>query len=158
VIITRPQDLVDQIAVAGHKNQPLGILVQPADRENSHRVPDKALNIVALGAVGGADNAHRLVQSDEYLIFFSTGLNDLAVDHDRVRRQYLITNAGALAVDSHITLLDISVGLAPRTNAALADVFVQACGRRLGHAGHRLGVGSIKRCIITGERVGSSWQ
>ena len=126
MIIAGAQDLVHQIAIAGQENQPLGILVEPANGENPFTVADKTLDVVFLRAVGGADNTHRFVQGNEHQIFFVSRLHHLAVDLHHIPGQHLIAHLGPAAVDVHVALLDEPVGIPTGAHTALADVFVQS--------------------------------
>src|SRR5690554_4997753 len=128
VVITGPQDLVHQVAVTGEETQALGVFSQPPDRETSLAVADNALDIVFLGAVGGADDAHRLVQGDKDQLFFIPAFHHLAVHLHHIAPQHLVSHLGTAAIDVNITLLDVTVSIPARAHAALADVFVQSGG------------------------------
>src|SRR5690606_18354848 len=128
MVVAGPQDLVDQIAVAGHENQPLGIFIQTADGENPLTVADKALNVVFLRTVGGTDHAHRLVERNKDQIFLIPRLHHLAVHLHGVAGHDLITHLRPLPVDEDITLLNVTISIAPGTHPAFADVLVQTGG------------------------------
>ena len=133
MVVSGAQNLVDQVTIAGHEDQALGVLVQPPDREDTFAVADKPLDVVFLGAVGGADDAHRLVQGNKDQIFFSARFDHLAIDLDRIPGQHLIPYSGTLAVDVDVALLNIAISLSAGTQAAFADVFVESGGITSGH-------------------------
>jgi len=137
VVITRPQNLVHQIAIAGQENQTLGILVQPTNGENPLAVANMVDDVPALRRVRGADHTHWFVQGNKYQVLLVSRLDFLAVDRDRVTGQHLIAHMGCFPVNGHIAILDVPVRLTPGAKATFADVFVEA-GRRL--AGHGLPV------------------
>eukprot|EP00163_Fabomonas_tropica_P020575 TRINITY_DN36447_c0_g1_i1.p5 TRINITY_DN36447_c0_g1~~TRINITY_DN36447_c0_g1_i1.p5 ORF type:complete len:135 (-),score=25.54 TRINITY_DN36447_c0_g1_i1:1663-2067(-) len=133
MIVASSENLVHQIAIAGHENEPLGVFVQAADGENSGIVANKPLDIVTFSAVRGADNAYGLVECDEYQVFFGPGSDKLVINFHRVAGHHLVSDLRALAVNEHLTLLNVTISLAARTQPAFADVFVEAFGGGAGH-------------------------
>ena len=127
VIVAGAQHLVDQIAIVGQKDQSLGLFVQTANRENTDAVIDKVHDVLGL-FLGGAFNAHRLVQRNQNKVFFFHGIDQLAIYTDLIAWFDRITDLGALAVDVHIALFDKAVGLTTRANTAFTDEFIEPFG------------------------------
>ncbi|MNG83873.1 hypothetical protein D3C79_426050 [compost metagenome] len=126
VVVTGTQDLVHQIAVVGKEDQPLRVFIQPPDREDTGTVVDEIDNIVFLTVFGGADDTHRLVQRNKNQVVFVTGFNKLPINLDHVASEYPIAERYALTVDKNIALFDVTIGIATRADAALANIFVEA--------------------------------
>ena len=112
MIVTGTQDLVDQIAVVGEENQPLRVFIQTANREDTAAVVHEINDVVPLTVFRGADNPNRFVQRDKHQVFGITRFDELTIHFNHVARHHLVTNRGALAVEEHITLFNVTVRLA----------------------------------------------
>ncbi len=108
----------------GEENQPLGVFIQTADREDTLAVVDEIDNVVALAVFCGAHNADRLIQRNQHQIIRFARLNQPSVNFDQVARLHLIANRGALAIDKDVALFNKAVRFATRADAAFTDVFV----------------------------------
>ena len=64
VVVLGAQHLVDDVAVVGEQDQPLGVLVEPADREHALGVVDEVDDVAGDVALGRAGDADRLVERD----------------------------------------------------------------------------------------------
>ena len=64
VAVLDAQDLVDDVAVVGQQDQALGVLVEPADREDALAVADEVDDVAGHVALGRAGDAARLVERD----------------------------------------------------------------------------------------------
>jgi len=137
VVVLCAQDLVDDVAVAGEQDQSLGVLVESPDREDALRVVDEVHDVAGHGLVGGAGDAHRLVQRDvDRLLRGRRGgedarLDQLAVHAYLVAFQRLGAGAHDFAVDGDATGDQPFVRFAARAQAGFADVLVDAHGSDL---------------------------
>ena len=165
VVVFRAQDLVDDVAIAGEQDQPFGILVQPADREDPLRVVDEIHDVAGHALVGGAGDADRLVQRDvDRLLRRRRGgqharPDDLAIHAHLVAVQRLGTGADHLAVDAHAAGEQPLVGFAARTQAGFADVLVYAhkAGNREWGIGNRESVRLGEVALIGFRMVFGHW-
>ena len=64
VVVLGAQHLVDDVAVVGEQDQALGVLVEPADREDALGVVDEVDDVAVDVALGRAGDADRLVERD----------------------------------------------------------------------------------------------
>ncbi|MNT40657.1 hypothetical protein D3C72_1769840 [compost metagenome] len=113
----------------GEEDQPLRVFVQASYGEDTGAVVDEIDDIVFLALFGGTDDPDRLVQRYKDQVVFVTRFNQLTVDLDDVPWEYLIAKRNALAIDKNVALFDITIGVAARADAALANIFVKTCGR-----------------------------
>ena len=67
--------------------------------------------VVALGIVGGADNAHRFIDRNKNQILFRPGFNELAVYLHGIGGQHLIAHCGPFAIDVDVALFDVAISL-----------------------------------------------
>src|SRR5690606_11603741 len=129
-LVFRPQDGVDDVAVAGQEDQAFGILVQAPARENPLLVADEVDDVALHRRLGGAGDADRLVERDVDVPALAPGgaaePHGLAVELDLVAPADLGADARAHAVDGDPALADEAVGLAPRAEAGVADVLVES--------------------------------
>ena len=125
--VAGPQDLVDDVAVTGQKDQAIGGLVEATDREDPLGMADVVNDVAFHVALGGTGDAHRLVegQIDRFLL----GLQRLAVDQHLIARRDLGAHLGDDTIDGHSPFGDMAVRLAPRAEARFADELVEA-GKR----------------------------
>jgi len=84
MVVARAQDFVDQIAVIGEKNKPLGILVEATNGKNAHAVINKIDDIVSHRTLGSAFHAHWFIEGDKNQSFFIARFDLLAVDFHQV--------------------------------------------------------------------------
>lgn len=125
VVVTGPQDLVDQITVVGKENQALRIFVESANREDALAVIDEIADVIALALFHGGDNPHRLIQGNQHQIVFIARLDKLTIDLHHIACKYLRAHSGAFAVNENVALLDVTIGVTTGADAALADVFIK---------------------------------
>ena len=64
VLVLGTQDLVDDVAIVGQQDQPLRVLVEPPDREDTLPVPDEIDDVAADLTFRGAGYADRLVERE----------------------------------------------------------------------------------------------
>ncbi len=112
MVVTGTQDLVHQIAVVSEENQPLGVFIQTANREDTAAVVNEINNVVPLALFRGTDDTNRFIQRDKHQVFCITRFDELTIHFNHVARHHLVTNSGAFAVEEHITLFDVTVRLA----------------------------------------------
>lgn len=122
VLVARPQDLVDDIAVVGQKDEALGVFVEAPDGEEALRVIDKPDDVLGLFQVGGTYNTHGLIEGDVQR--FGLGGQWAAVDVHRITREYAVARLSRLAVDGHAAIAHHGVYFAARAQARTADVLV----------------------------------
>ena len=64
VVVSCPEDLIDDIPVIGEQDQSFRILVEPADREDAFGMIDESDDIGAVGCIRGGCDAGGFVQCD----------------------------------------------------------------------------------------------
>src|SRR5690606_16536246 len=141
-LVLGAQDLVDDVAVTGQQDQPLGILVEPPDREDPPVMAHEVDDVVLDPGFGGADHADRFVERDVDVLLLAlgdgAGPQRLAVDPYLVTLAHLRTDPAPDAVDGHPAFGNQAVGLATGAEAGFADVFVEAHAGPGARGAHRL--------------------
>src|SRR6185436_3709718 len=102
----------------------LGVLVEPADREDALRVLDDLEQIAGDVRLDGRGDADRLVERDVDVPLLAA--DRLAVDTNDVAARDLRAQRGHDAVDRDASSFDARVCLTARAQAGLADVLVQS--------------------------------
>lgn len=126
VLVASPEDLVDDVAIVGEEDEPLGRLVQSADREEALFVPDIGDDIFRLFGISGTDNTHRLVECDIKGLRFC--LEGFAIDTNDVPGRNTVAGSGRLTIQGYSATFDQAISFATRADAGLADVLVEADG------------------------------
>ncbi|CAH0325576.1 hypothetical protein SRABI106_04532 [Rahnella aquatilis] len=85
-------------------------------------------DVVPLPLFHRGDNAYGLVQRNKHKIFFITRLNNLTIHFHHIAGKHLSTHRSTPAVDKNISLFDVTISIAARADAALANVFVETNG------------------------------
>ena len=124
VFVAGAQDLVDDIAIVGQEDQPLGGFVQSADGEEAFLVTDEGDDVLRFLRVGGTDDPYWFVEGE--VEGFGFGFQRLAIDADHIAGRDTVTGAGGFVVDGDPTGVDQAVGFAAGADAGLADVLVEA--------------------------------
>ena len=78
MVISGTEYFVDDIAVAGKQDQPFALFIQSANGEYAAGIMNERYNIIALGGVGGANNAGWFVQCEIYVLLYFE-INDAAI-------------------------------------------------------------------------------
>src|SRR5690606_4505302 len=124
----------------GQQDQPLGILVEPPDREDPSLVADEVDDVVLNPGFGGADHTDRRVERDVDVLLLTLGdgagapRRGVAPHLDRL--PHLRTPPAP--VDGHPAFGNQAVGLATGAEAGFADVFVEAHAGPGARGAHRL--------------------
>lgn len=127
VIVLGTQDHIHDVAVVRKQDQPLGVLVQPPDRENPLGMANEIDNVAIDVALGRAGNADGFIQAD-------VDVPLLRADHALVHADFIAlvdlrAELGTLAVDGHPAAGDPGIGFAARADSGFTDVFIQSHGR-----------------------------
>ncbi|MNT53483.1 hypothetical protein D3C72_1905700 [compost metagenome] len=94
VIVASTEDLIDQFAVIGQENQPLGVFIQAPDRKDASAVINEITNVIPHVLPHAGNDANRLVQCDKHQIVRTTGFDLLAVNFHHIPGQYLSAHGG----------------------------------------------------------------
>jgi hypothetical protein len=103
VRIAGPQNLVDGIPVVGQQQQASGVLVQPANCENSLGVAHKIHHVSANSGIGGRRNSLGLVEQQVHRPRFLFGTNALTAKRHLISRTNNVSQYGYSAVDRYVT-------------------------------------------------------
>ena len=124
--IAGPQNLVDDVAVVGQKNQSFRVLIKPSDRKEPFRILQIADDVVGDLFIRGADDARRLIQRDIDRLDFASDHPPIQLDY--IARRNTITGSCGTAINRNATFLDETVGFAAGTDSRLTDVLVETGG------------------------------
>ena len=126
MVVARPQDLIDDVAVAGQQDEAFAGFVEAPDGENAFRIVDEINDIVLFPrSIRGANNSYRLVESEVNMLPARFG-DGLPVYADFVVFRDLRTHLRDFPVNGHAVLLDQLIGFPARAKADLAQVLVDA--------------------------------
>jgi hypothetical protein len=118
VAVLGTQQLIDDVAVVGQQDQPLGELVQPPDREDSRPVRHEVDDVVPHPPICRALDARWLVQRNVNVVHLVA--DGASVDFDHVRRADRRAKRGKGTIDRDPPGADPGIRLAPRAQAAFA--------------------------------------
>lgn len=110
--VTDPQDFINNIAVTGEEDKPFRLVVEAADRVDSCSVTNSVGDIIRIIAVGGAGDANGFVVGDIDAIRFiiRAVFYFRPADFDCVTGHYAGAEAGYVAVNGDLALLDMRIG------------------------------------------------
>ena len=126
VIVSSAEDLVDDVAIVGEEDEPLGGFVQSADGEEALLMPDKGDDILGLFRISGADDTHGFIEGDVQCLRF--GFEGFTINADDIARMDTISCASGFVIDRHTAAIDQSVGFPTGADTGLADEFIEADG------------------------------
>lgn len=130
VLVARPQDFVDDVAVVGEQDEAFRVFVEAPDREHASAViGERFEDVVGIGAVGCGRDANRFVKSEVNMR--RPHLNLVAVYEHAIGPGNQITDLGNPPVYAHFAQLNHAVSLPPGTEAGIADKFIKTDGHGL---------------------------
>lgn len=131
VFVSSTQDLVDNIAIIGEEDEPLGRFVQAANGEEALLVTDEGDDVFWLFRISGTDDAYRFIEGDIERLGF--GFEGFAVDPDDITGRDPVAGTGGFIVDGDPAGIDQPVGVPTGADASFADVLVETDGIVVGY-------------------------
>ncbi len=139
-------EATSEVAVVGEEQQAGGVAVEPADGIDAlwtGAVDEHHHGFAVLGVVDGGDEAFGLVEEE---VAFALAVEGFATVFDHVAFVNLEAHLGDyFAVDGDAASGDELVGITPRANAGIGNVFVEAGGAVVGFGRRRRGFGFLDR-------------
>ena len=125
VAVTFAQNVIYDIAIVRHENEPFAHLIQPANREQPRWIINKIHNVVLLAAlVRCANDANGLVDGEIHTLLLSILRHDLAPNSYDVARHHLRSLLRHLAIDFHCPCIDEFISNTTRAIPHLREILV----------------------------------
>ncbi len=133
VVVSRPQDLVDDVTIVREKYEPLAWLIEAADRKNATWIPDVVDDVVWFdSSIGGANDPDRLVECEVHTLL-CRGRDQLTIDPNEVSWRDLGSKLRYGPVYRYSALGNEFVGGATRAVAHFTQVLIDPGRRRVRH-------------------------
>ena len=123
MVIGRLEDLIHQLPVIGHQQQPLGVLIQPAHGVDPLRIIQETDDVILLPfIICGTDDPPGFIYRQHHRLLFAAG--PPAVHQDLLVCRDLLAHEGRLAVHQYSALLHQPVCLPSGTDACFTQVLI----------------------------------